>query len=691
MLGYRSTFSIDMSLTVSTDRDHVVSNVLADGLTWLRQTKGDRDVDSVEPGQLTTLESGREVVYVHERQKSGSEYARLIAMDPPESDGQRWVTSLLVGIDHRKDSRQHESWPAIAVEIDAPPDPNVPTRARWTSRPRLVQRILGAYVCDDHGFLMGDTPRRIDEELVDELMVQLRETDHHGLVILCGEDGTVPRDVWRDRLQRITRETLGQASTFLLTEDAMRLFNESVSPAHALAPYCPRTFRPGAVLDDPHDAYRHRFLTMETLLGKRLADLTRSFGRASREHANQQPLDRPLRRLDEISSIRLDDITRTAALGSHASSVASNRHTTRGPVTLPPAGPMGVETDLEAPADIDVTPSTTHLDPGRVADSAPIDDDVMESRGAGAGDARVSGSDRELPTTDPAPSEATLEALATLETRVASLTAALDQREAELREAHAESERIREEAESRAVRSRDESDAVQKDLRSRLEDEQLERAILDSDMRETERELRQVQLRLEAARRLMAQNHISDDASWLEPAEDAYGEPVDSWEDLQTYAEMDIFDHLRFVGEWEDARDLADHDATGQWVHLTWDSLAMLNDYARCRTSEDATFDGGLKEFIEGRAPAGSHLIPAGRVRFNESETVRGRKDWMRERACRVPAEVDPSGTLEMVSHIVIQTRGSVCPRLYFADRTADLGQVLVGRIGSHPTNTKTS
>ncbi|MDN6566978.1 MAG: hypothetical protein L0K65_08005, partial [Actinomyces sp.] len=97
MLGYRSTFAIDIDHCDTTDRDHVVANVLGEAMTWLRRTKGDQDIETVEPGVQTTLESGREVVYLHDRTESGTEYGRLVAFDPPQGDGQRWVTNLLVG------------------------------------------------------------------------------------------------------------------------------------------------------------------------------------------------------------------------------------------------------------------------------------------------------------------------------------------------------------------------------------------------------------------------------------------------------------------------------------------------------------------------------------------------------------------------------------------------------------------
>ncbi|MDN5964036.1 MAG: hypothetical protein L0H81_05780, partial [Actinomyces sp.] len=316
MLGYRSTFAIDIDHCDTTDRDHVVANVLGEAMTWLRRTKGDQDIETVEPGVQTTLESGREVVYLHDRTESGTEYGRLVAFDPPQGDGQRWVTNLLVGLDHNASGRDRKSWPEVTIEIIAPDDPADPGRPRWTSRPRLVQAILGSFTCDDHGFLMADGPRPIEEDQVEELLEQLAETDHHGLVILCGEDGTVPRSIWQDRLALITRETLGQASVFLLDRAAMEVFNTQVSPGHQLAAYSPRTFRPGALLDDVSDGYRHRALSMETLLNSRIDQLTRSFGRASREHANRIALDRSLRRLDVITGMRLDALYRASSTGA---------------------------------------------------------------------------------------------------------------------------------------------------------------------------------------------------------------------------------------------------------------------------------------------------------------------------------------------------------------------------------------
>lgn len=215
MLGYRSTFAIDIDHCDTMDRDHVVANVLGEAMTWLRRTKGDQDIETVEPGVQTTLESGREVVYLHDRTESGTEYGRFVAFDPPQDDGQRWVTNLLVGLDHNASGRDRKSWPEVTIEIIAPDDPADPGRPRWTSRPRLVQAILGSFTCDDHGFLMADGPRPIEEDQVEELLEQLAEIDPAGYremvshVVIQTRGTICPRMYFEDRTSDLGTVLIG--------------------------------------------------------------------------------------------------------------------------------------------------------------------------------------------------------------------------------------------------------------------------------------------------------------------------------------------------------------------------------------------------------------------------------------------------------------------------------------------------
>lgn len=42
-------------------------------------------------------------------------------------------------------------------------------------------------------------------------------------------------------------------------------------------------------------------------------------------------------------------------------------------------------------------------------------------------------------------------------------------------------------------------------------------------------------------------------------------------------------------------------------------------------------------------------------------DTLKGRKDWSRERCFRVPERVGPSGSEQMLAHIVVRPDGQTC------------------------------
>jgi molecular chaperone GrpE (heat shock protein) len=734
MLGYRSTFTIDLDRTTATDRQHMVDVVLAEGFHWLHTQKHLDDIDSLKPGHTYRFSSGHEVTFIRGTTDSGTLYAKLVALDPPrivqsksnrsghvdassvaserpsdEPNGrssslvteaaparpsrrrsvpphrsdtdEHWTTTLLVGLDLR-DPRAR---PMVDIEVDAPRDP---TRfgidgARFTSRPKLATNILGAFTCDDHGFEVAERPRVIFAEDVDELLRQLSETDHHSLVFLSGTDASVPAGVWSTRLEEVTRETVGQAAVFVLDRHATAAFNTRVSLAHAVQPYGLRIFCPGAVIDDLEDGRRHRSVSPKTLLNAQVRSLRDSFGRLCREHANATPPDRFLRRLDVITGLRLDQVTGIS--GSGAALVAPTRP---GPVPPSPALDEGellvVEPDIHAEDADNQRAETTLPDlPTRLPTSASDKAD------------RHPEADKN-PSTEQDALAHSLE-ISELQTQNASLRAKLDQVQAahrdlraRLAEAQAQIRVIQKKGEDDAVDVADEYEKAVAQLRQDLDDRIMENAAITEDSRTLQDKLRTVTYQLEQARQRLRDQSLDPSTSFEEPAASPYGEPLDSWEDLQ-YLSSEVFPHLRFGDDcWKAAMELAPSDPLGQWARLTWDALVILDEYATTRVARNCPFTGGLREYLEGKAPAGAHLIPAGRLRASESETVKGRKNWLRERQFSVPTDIDPSGEEEMLSHIAIQTKGSISPRLYFDDRAADRGVVVIGYIGPHLTNTKT-
>jgi hypothetical protein len=694
MLGYRSTFAIDLDHTTATDRRQVVDAVLAEGFHWLHAQKNLDDIDSLEPGHTRRFPSGHEVTFIRGTTESGTLYAKLVALDPPKSvrskcdrtraastpsdlseqpfdapndcasslvagatpanlarrrgaarhhsdADEHWTTTLLVGLDlHDPHAR-----PMVDIEVDAPRDPSRfgIGGAQFTSRPKLATNILGAFTCDDHGFKVAEKPRVIFAEDVDELLRQLSETDHRSLVFLSGTDDSLPASIWSTQLEKATRETVGQAAVFVLDREATAAFNARVSPAHAVQPYGLRIFRPGAVIDDPEDGRRHRSVSSRTLLHPQVTSLRRSFGRLCREHANATPPERFLRRLDVITGLRLDQVTGVSGNGTALDA------------------PTRPDTALFAPASDEGEPSAVETST-HAADPATHDREISESRA-----------------------------------KVAFLRAELDQSQAAYRDLHArlaeaqaQIQAVQTKGENDAVRVADHYEKVVAQLRQDLDDRIMENAAIAEDSRVLQEKLRTATYQLEQARQRLTHQNLDPSASYAEPAASPYGEPLDSWEDLQ-YLSSEVFPHLRFGDDcWKAAIELAPSDPLGQWARLTWDALVMLDEYASTRITGNRSFTGGLREYLDGKAPAGAHLIPAGRLRSSESETVKGRKDWLRQRQFSVPTDIDPSGKEEMLSHIAIQTKGAISPRLYFDDRSADQGVVIIGYIGPHLTNTKT-
>ncbi|WP_431869968.1 hypothetical protein [Nocardiopsis eucommiae] len=121
------------------------------------------------------------------------------------------------------------------------------------------------------------------------------------------------------------------------------------------------------------------------------------------------------------------------------------------------------------------------------------------------------------------------------------------------------------------------------------------------------------------------------------------------------------------------------------WARKTWEALRSLDSYAQVKKA--CGFAGSFYDFCQW-PPEGGRPWPVKAVAMVESDQVRAR--WAHERTFPVPLEVDPSGRSLMEAHLKIDSRGSVSPRVHFQDATEVVGQVLVGFIGRHLTNTRT-
>lgn len=155
-----------------------------------------------------------------------------------------------------------------------------------------------------------------------------------------------------------------------------------------------------------------------------------------------------------------------------------------------------------------------------------------------------------------------------------------------------------------------------------------------------------------------------------------------SFEEL--WARLGVFKHLRVTADRRTALALDEHAEARTWAAKAWAGLAALNSYAEHRLQGRS---GGFRNFCQD-PPGGARVYPANQIAMVESDATM--RKYGRERM--FPA-VD--GELaEMQAHLKLAGRGNLCPRVHFLDDVAGTeaaGLVIVGYMGPHLTNTRTS
>lgn len=212
-------------------------------------------------------------------------------------------------------------------------------------------------------------------------------------------------------------------------------------------------------------------------------------------------------------------------------------------------------------------------------------------------------------------------------------------------------------------------------------DAALERA--EGDMEEALRALDDVErVRAEAdelRRRLRDAGRYADTVVVEQPA----GVP-DSFEEL--WERLGEFEGVLVTADKSTALTLDDEERARVWAAKAWNALRALDSYAEAARDD---FKGGFYQHCTSDRP-GTVSWPRKQYAPAESDTTMNR--WGEERVFFVPKELDSSGRMEMQAHLKLDSKGSTSPRIYFVDDTKGVtGQVIVGYIGPHLTNTKTN
>jgi hypothetical protein len=150
------------------------------------------------------------------------------------------------------------------------------------------------------------------------------------------------------------------------------------------------------------------------------------------------------------------------------------------------------------------------------------------------------------------------------------------------------------------------------------------------------------------------------------------------------------FPNLVVTAQEAPMRALGQHKDAATFAAKAREALAALDAYVALRR-EGAWDGGGFRSYCED-SRHGGRIYPATQVAALESDTVRQDPRMAQQRRFRVPRSISDSGYAEFWAHIKIGNSGQVAPRLHYLDDTkGPTGSVIVGYLGHHLKNTKSS
>jgi len=172
-------------------------------------------------------------------------------------------------------------------------------------------------------------------------------------------------------------------------------------------------------------------------------------------------------------------------------------------------------------------------------------------------------------------------------------------------------------------------------------------------------------------------------------ADSGSGEPEQSPFDLLIDSFSD-FPNLLITAEEGPMRALGQHKDAATFAAKAREALSALDGYVAARRA-GAWDGGGFRSYCED-SRHGGRIYSATQVAALESDTVRQDPKMAHQRRFRVPKVVSESGYAEFWAHIKIGNSGQVAPRLHYLDDTnGPTGAVIVGYLGHHLKNTKSS
>ncbi|MTB72348.1 hypothetical protein GGG17_10270 [Arsenicicoccus sp. MKL-02] len=221
------------------------------------------------------------------------------------------------------------------------------------------------------------------------------------------------------------------------------------------------------------------------------------------------------------------------------------------------------------------------------------------------------------------------------------------------------------------------------EVRTLLEDEKLDHAVTQDELRETDARMAVLRQQVAPEQRATVDSAVVRASAAQAP--DSMAALLECFQDKQRWP------RVIYTGDHKTTLGLQAHDDVGTWAARVSDICDTLQHFADLVCSR--THRGSLHTYLSSPPPGVSIPSAAAPGKFVpvESEWVANNTKAKRERTLPVPPEVTGSPRAFMQAHYRIQQKGMISPRLYLLDCTVDHGYVVVGYIGPHLTNTKTS
>ncbi|GAA1938956.1 hypothetical protein [Agromyces allii] len=578
------------------------------------------------------LGAAARLIVTHADRAEDSSRRRLYRLEETNAAGTFIVSVFALSLPHAHEDRRQTL--VIDVAIEGTDDTDVVDRV---DPPRLVTALLETVDAWDGSTRLSGKPRAIRSADVRELLDAITDPERSATVIVAGSLGPETDEVWSRTVESLTKQSVGVASTFVVYADAMEEVLHALPPSHEVRPGSVRTYAPRVELDDPDDGVRHRFLGPATLArsvaGTRVArPLTKIHAAAARRRLVEQDLPADIRR-------GVDLLRKAAVTQERLSKVDRIVATAR--ETLP----------VNAAGSSPVVESTAVAQTQAMTGAAQVP--VSESLVAKLAKMVRRWFDRELAGVDD------LEALdALLTTQNSEVAVAVEQLD------EAADRQLQLEAELR-------------DARVRLEELDLELALVTDDLREAARETQILR------RNLILADRAEDTHVGFAPVEWQAPTTVEELVARITSGEEEhvALERVVFTGDVDAALEVDKRDPHGRYAAALWDYVHVLYDYVGARTSGDLA--GNVHTYLTDDRVDGYKCSPE-RHAGTESESVLSNRAWREERVLPVPG-----GKVLMDAHFKPTHRDTFAPRMHYHDDVAESGRVYIGYIGRHLSNTK--